>query len=332
MIGAFAVWWLQQMRDMLPARWRRGAAADALIVAAEPAGLTLIRRRRGQERRLGVLPPDAGAADLRRLLPRGAAGRVVLRSETLLLQRDVTLPLAAVAAIGRVLHYEMDRLTPFRSADVVCDWATLRRDAAQGQLHLRLWLLPFAAVQPALEALARLRLTAESVEAATPDGMLRTLRLDRATTGPRTVLRLAAAVCAGLAVLAVALPFVRQSLVSAAVEARIVSLRRPVAEAAALRRTGSAGTDLFAAERARLGDALSTLAAVTDALPDDTFLTEFALRQRRLRLGGQSLAAAALIPRLAADRRFRNPTFTAPVTRSDTGHADLFAIQAELAP
>ncbi len=332
MLRAVAVWWLQQMREMLPARWRRGPAADALIVAVEPAGLALIRRRRGQERRLGALPPDAAAADLRRLLPRGATGRVVLRSETRLLQRDVTLPLAAAAATGRVLHYEMDRLTPFRGDDVVCDWATMRRDGAQAQLHLRLWLLPLAALQPALEALARLRLAADRVEAATPDGHHRILRFDRATSHPRTALRLAAAACAALALLAVALPFVRQSLAAAAVEARIAALRRPVAEAAALRRDGSAGADLFAAEHARLGDALAALAAVTDALPDDTFLTEFALRQRRLRLGGQSLAAAALIPRLAADRRFRNPAFAAPVTRSDTGHADLFAIQAELAP
>ena len=332
MIGAFVAWWLQQMRDMQPARLRRGAAADALIAAAEPAGLALIRRRRGQEHRLGMLPPDAGAPDLRRMLPRGAGGRVVLRSESLLLQRDVTLPLAAAAAIGRVLHYEMDRLTPFRGEDVVCDWVTLRRDPAQGQLHLRLWLLPLAALQPALEALARLRLAADRVEAATPDGHLRMLRFDGATSAPRTAPRLAAAACAGLAVLAVAFPFVRQSLTAAAVEARIAALRRPVAEAAALRRDGSVGADLFAAERARLGDALAALAAVTDALPDDTFLTELALRQRRLRLGGQSLAAAALIPRLAADPHLRNPAFAAPVTRSDTGHADLFAIQAELAP
>ncbi len=332
MIGAFAAWWLRQMRDVLPVRLRRSRAVDALIVAAEPAGLALIRRRRGQEGRLGTLPADGGAAALRRLLPRGTARRVVLRSETRLLQRDVTLPLAAAPAIGRVLHYEMDRLTPFRGEDVVCDWTSVRHDAAKGEVHLRMWLLPRATLQPALEALAELRLPVACVEAATPDGQVRTLRFDRAATATPPALRIGVAACAALAVLAAALPFVRQSLASADVEARIAALRRPVAEVAALRHDGSAGADLFAAERVRLGDALAALAAVTDALPDDTYLTEFALRQRRLRLGGQSLAAAALIPRLAADRHLRNPAFAAPVTRSDTGHADLFAIQAELAP
>jgi general secretion pathway protein L len=77
---------------------------------------------------------------------------------------------------------------------------------------------------------------------------------------------------------------------------------------------------------------LAVLAAVTDIVPDDTWLTELSLRQGRLSLGGQSPAAARLIPALAADPMFRNPAFAAPVTRAPDGHADLFVIRAELAP
>lgn len=331
MIRAFAQWWMQQMAALLPHAWRGGAAADALVLRAGPDGLALLRRRHGQERSLGRLAPDADAAALARLLPRRRPARLVLRTDAVLLERDVTLPLVAEPALARVLHYEMDRLTPFHGDDLFWDFAPLRRDPAQGRLYLRLWLLPRAALQPLLESLARRHLVPDLLEAAAPGGAMRAIRLHRPAPRQRAALRLAAALCGSLALLAAALPFLAQSLAAARVEARIAALRRPLAAAEALRRQESAGTDVLAAERARLGDALAALAAVTAALPDDSFLTEFALRQRQLRLGGQSRAAAALIPRLAADRQFRNPAFAAPVTRSDTGGADLFTITAELA-
>ena len=103
-----------------------------------------------------------------------------------------------------------------------------------------------------------------------------------------------------------------------------------MAEAEALRRraTGSTGTDVLAIERARSGDALQALAAVTDSLPDDTYLTGFALHQRQLTIDGQSAGAAKLIGGLADNPLIRDPAFTAPVTHSEAG-LDLFSIHAE---
>jgi len=95
---------------------------------------------------------------------------------------------------------------------------------------------------------------------------------------------------------------------------------------------GVAGADVLTAERARIGDVLQVLAAVTDIVPDDSWLTELSLHQGKLGISGQSPAAARLIPALAADPAFRNPAFAAPVTRAPDGHADLFVIRAELAP
>ena len=331
-IRDFFLWWREQLASLLPASLHGRSVRRALVVAADPAGLAVLHRRGGQERPLGRVPADAAEADLARLLRRRRAVPLLLRTDAALLQRDVTLPLAAEAHVARVLRYEMDRLTPFRSDDVFWDWARLRRDPAQGVLHLRLWLLPRAALAPVLDLLAPLRQAPDLLEAATPDGALRTIRLRQPAPARRAALRAVSGVCAALAVVAVALPFVRQSVRMAEVEHRIAALRAPVAEGTKLRRRALSGGDVLAAEQAALGDAAAALVAVTQALPDDTYLTEFALRRRRLRLGGQSAAAAALIPLLAADRHFGNPVFTAPVTRSDTGHADMFVIETEWAP
>ena len=96
------------------------------------------------------------------------------------------------------------------------------------------------------------------------------------------------------------------------------------------RLSGSAG--FIESERDKAGRPLVVLAAATRILPDDTYLTEMELRQRKLTLSGRSAGAARLIGALAADPEFRNPGFSAPVTRLEALKAELFTINAEVQP
>jgi general secretion pathway protein L len=63
-----------------------------------------------------------------------------------------------------------------------------------------------------------------------------------------------------------------------------------------------------------------------------TSLTDLSLQGNDLTIDGQSSNAAGLIAILAAAPKFRNPGFTAPVTRAFSGKADLFSIHATVAP
>jgi general secretion pathway protein L len=94
--------------------------------------------------------------------------------------------------------------------------------------------------------------------------------------------------------------------------------------------SGSAG--FIESEREKAGRPLTILAAATRVLPDDTYLTEMELKQRKLTLSGRSAGAARLIGALAADGEFRNPGFSAPVTRLEALRAELFTINTEIAP
>jgi general secretion pathway protein L len=73
---------------------------------------------------------------------------------------------------------------------------------------------------------------------------------------------------------------------------------------------------------------LAVLAAVTNALPDDSFLTQLTLNHLQLNIAGQSTAAAPLLAALSAYPTITDVTFSAPVTRDSESHKDLFAIQA----
>jgi general secretion pathway protein L len=148
-------------------------------------------------------------------------------------------------------------------------------------------------------------------------------------------MRPAAACCAALGLAAVVIPFIHQEIALTSLEQEIAVGRTAAAEADSLRReidrlSGSA--DFVEHERDKVGRPLAILAAATRILPDDTYLTEMELRQRKVTLTGRSAGAARLIGPLAADETFRNPGFAAPVTRLEALHVELFTINAEVRP
>lgn len=348
----FLSWWGRHLLELLPGRVARRDTRlrDALVAqwrhdTAPPgpgSGLDIAVRRRGREEPLGRFAlDDAGIRAMRSAFQARARPAVLaLRPPPgALLEREVVLPLAAERDVARVLGYEMDRFTPFAAAELFWTWSVERADRAGGRLHLRVSLVPKAAVATAVEALGRAGMAPAFLEDASAGGTPRVLPLRPVPSGAgrwrRAATVLAGAACAALAVAVTATPFVQQSLEVREVEARIAALRPQADRAEALRRQAAAaraGGDLLAAQRARVGDALEVLAALTRALPDDTFLTDFALRSRTASLSGQSAAAARLIAILSADRAVRNPAFAAPVTRNEAGRSESFSIRAEFAP
>ena len=85
-------------------------------------------------------------------------------------------------------------------------------------------------------------------------------------------------------------------------------------------------------ERSRFADPLQVLAGLTEALPDDTYLSDLLLKGHKLTVAGQSSSATRLIGILATNALFHDPSFVAPVTRlgPDTGTLEVFSITAEV--
>lgn len=346
MIGEFINWWAAQLLDLVPARFKTGYAgeANALVaeVPSEPgAMLHLWLRRNHRETPLGHFTLNAaGMASARTALARQRRpGRVLLRAPIgTLLERQVVLPLAAERDRLSVLRYEMDRLTPFTADEVFWTGTVERRDPARGKVTLLLSMIPKAALMPVIGALREAGLAPAAIEAPLASGGHRMIGVTETRSGGRlrgNGLRVLAGACAVLALIAIVLPFAIQSRRAAAVEHEIAVLRPRVARAEALRRrilAGAASSNVIAHERAQVGDPLAVLTAVTNALPDNTFLTEMTLTHLKLNLAGQSAAAAPLLSALSADPMLKNAAFSAPVTRDSTDHEDLFSIEARVDP
>jgi general secretion pathway protein L len=337
------------MADMLPARLSRWSAvpATALIVAPDSmensvtTTILLSARHHRREQNIGRFPlNEPGLEALRRSLPsRGRRWPVVLRLPSdLLLEREVDLPLAAEPEIGNTLRFSIDTLTPFAAHELFWSWAITLRDRVHGRLHVRLSLVRKAAVEPLIMALRRAGAAPKLLEFAVSDTDTRAIAPGDASSR-RSMSRRNGLVClggfgAGALVAMAVLPVASQMRALATTDARIAALQPRVAQVVALRRAAgdAGGVDVIARERARVGDALRLLAVVTNALPDDTYLTEFSLHQRKLALSGESGAAAKVIVALSAEPALRKPEFVAPVTRAPTGARDIFSIEAEVEP
>jgi general secretion pathway protein L len=345
MVREFFTWWLGQLAELLPWELRRSAlgTGDALVITPiGPLGqgieaVAADLRRNGKEVPLGHFALGAvGLAEL----PRTAGKAAVLRlGEADVLGKTVGLPLAAERELDQVLAFEMDRETPFKPEELYWNHRVAAADRQNGRLSVRLLLLPKVNLDPLLTDLAAVGIRPWRVEVA--DGPDRGFYVpingngNRAHPGSNRLIWPLAACCAALAVAAVVTPFVRQELRLASLDREIKVSRAAASEAEGLRRdidrlSGSAG--FIESERDKAGRPLAVLAATTRMLPDDTYLTEMELRQRKLTLSGRSAGAARLIGALAADGEFRNPGFSAPVTRLEALHAELFTINAEVGP
>jgi len=345
MVREFFTWWVGQLAELLPSELRRSAigAGDALIITPiGPLGpgieaVAADLRRNGKEIPLGHFALGAvGLAELPRSVDRTAVLRL---GEADVLGKSVSLPLAAERELDQVLAFEMDRETPFNPEEVYWNHRVTAADRQTGRLSVRLLLLPKAKLDPLLTDLAAVGIRPWRVELGDgPDrGFFVPLNGDgnRAHPAANRLLWPVAACCAAFAIAAVVTPFVRQEQRLAALDREITVSRAAAADAESLRQeidrlSGSAG--FIESERDKAGRPLAVLAAATRILPDDTYLTEMELRQRKLTLSGRSAGAARLIGALAADGEFRNPGFSAPVTRLEALRTELFTINAEVGP
>jgi general secretion pathway protein L len=334
-------WWVGQMAGLVPDRLSRSMVAPDEGLLIEPdlngrggAFVRLFRYGRGGIGELGRYPLDPVALRNAGATTRTGTIRLAVPAD-LLLEKRLTLPLAAARDLDRVLAYELDRETPFAADEAWWDYTVQQRDRQQGKLVLRLSLIPKAAIADLLSVLREAGMAPTVLDVAVSGGASRRIPIDspqrRQGVWRDRTLPLAAAACVVLLLVAIGLPFIRQSVESASVARQIAALKPTVDEVERLRRQlqDVGGSDVVTAERAKLGDPLAVLSAATSLLPDDTHLTDFSMTQRKVILNGQSAGPARLIGAFAADPTFKDPAFAAPSTHLEGQHTETFSIGAE---
>jgi general secretion pathway protein L len=329
MLASFVSWWLARMTELLPTALTEAAARprDGVVVEAAVDGCRAISlRTRGR-----LEPTNLGAVARR-------AGRtsVLLHppADSVLVKNHV-VPTVPPRQMEQVLYHELARITPFAAEDLFWGWDGRPKAANRARTDVTLTMVPRKAVAGALAALDDAGLKVDFIEVGPAERpvLLPVGAVRHRSMGMRLTRGLAWG-CAALAGIALLLPLGLQALTLHETEVEIARLQPAVSQVETMRRAinaGDAGRAMLQQEMDRTGDVLETLATVTRILPDDTYLTDFSLRDRHLTLSGRSSSAPRLITALSADPAIRNTAFAAPVTRIEGATADLFSIKAEIA-
>jgi general secretion pathway protein L len=350
MLHDFLLWWGQQLKSLVPEGLigESSTRSDAVLIApvasdGGSAGMVeLLLRREGATSSRGryALDPQGVQRLAAQLADPGFTGPILLDLPPgSLLEKEMVFPSTIEGDLDRVLRYEMDGETPFSVDEVYWDWSVDGRDRALRKISVTLALLPREGIDDLLALLHGQGITPQGLSTVRADGRKIHLPLvhQGKTTAPPLFLqrRLLSGACAFLAVMATIVPFAKQSLVLSSLESRVAAAQPAAAEVQELRARieGTAGGgDVIQAERARFSDPLDVLAALTDAMPDDTFVTDLLLKGHKVTVAGQSGSATRLISILAGTQIFHDPSFSAPVTRLGPGSdaLEVFSIGTEV--
>jgi len=352
-LGKFFRWWIDELRQSLPASWRQklqyamrrvtlGLDQENLVVGVD------------ENRTLKVLDsfPLSEAVTLQReqihdLLNQAElleSPRFLILSSEAVLRKEIKLPLAAEANIAQVLAFEMDRQTPFRAGDVYYDWKILQRDTESGQLALELFVVPRSEVDKSIELLEarQVRLAGvDIVDQVSSDIPARTMGLnilpaEKRASGlnrkARTNLALSALAVVLLAVVMVQSLSLRAHQVEE-LEAAIALVQDEARKVQRIKEQiddSSEAASFLTVRRESSPLAIELLADITRLLPDDTYLDRLVIGQSSVQLQGKSQNAQQLIEAVNSSELLDNASFRGSTRLDARSGLEIFEVNAEV--
>ena len=253
--------------------------------------------------------------------------------------RPLELPRRAGEFLDGVVRAQIDRLTPWSAADAAFGWSAPKALGAD-RIVVTVAATSRAVAAPIVAALAAcqadiIRLLTHADEDQGAPIVIFTERAGAALRVRRTRRRL----IGGLALAGVAaLGAIAATIVAGGrLEAKRLDLAHRIAErrAALLSGRGSVSDEALAALEARkraTPAGVIVLEALSQTLPDDTYLNELRLGEGKVQIAGLTQDAPALIRLIEQSQHFTRATFYAPTTRAATDNGERFHIEARVEP
>ena len=342
----FLDWWGRELAALLPERVRSALVErrDELRIERIAEGGWSIRRVPGTGEADSIeLPVDAAPADWQSTVTRLRARSEVPPDLLLVLEgrgvleRHLSLPLAAEDNLAQVLAFEMDRQTPFKPDQVRFDHRIVRRDVNARQLAVDLLIAPRPAVDAALAPVQAAALSLDAIDTLGAEGrrngynlLPQEARAERSRRD-RFLNWILAAVAVILAWTAMstsirnrelALENLRTEVDRIKVEARRVSaLEKELADAVA-------GANFLTEMKQRHPIAIDLVRDLTERLPENTALQRLSVNRGEVQIQGVSGEASALITILQKSPLIEGPALQGAITPDQRTQKEQFMIQA----
>jgi general secretion pathway protein L len=269
---------------------------------------------------------------------KGSRVEIVLRPKRFLF-RPLELPARAADFLEGIVRAQIDRLTPWSASEAVFGCS---RPAASGPENITTMIAATTrkVATTYVQAVSEFHPAAIAVctDIAERDAG-RVKVFEQKARGHLDAARLSRALLVGLGVMAAA------ALVSVTVAAYVADnlggqeaeLARQISARRAAIRAGADGGDrspLAVLERRKHETASSVimLEALSQLLPDHTFVTELHLAGSKLQISGITRDAPSLIALMEQSRHFTRATFYAPTTRAPSDPGERFHIETRVEP
>ena len=346
-LEGFLHWWADELTALIPTSVRRAMthARRELIVDDDGVAVTLTAIRGEERRSLGVVDLSAGdPASHRTALQRCVQGMrlgewpVVLRlRDDRILRDEIRLPAAAQENLRDAVGFQLDRLTPFKPAEVHFDCRPLGQDARNGAVRIALVIAPRAVVDEAVARLAGLGLRPQSITLAddTGDAATRFNLLTPADSGAdrrRKSSSLSRSLGIAAAILAVALLYLsldHDRRVAQALDAEVQTARGAARTAEAISRqiAEAKRQARFIVDRKRAVPSVTRLLNdLSQLLPDDTWLSDFEFRDGTATISGRSSETSTVISRIERSPSFEGVHLTGPIRRDPATGSEMFQL------
>lgn len=281
---------------------------------------------------------DRLPADWAKML-RGSRTEIVLRADRFLF-RPLELPRRATEFLDGIVRAQIDRLTPWNPSEAVFSWAP-PTDAPNDRIELTIAATARALVTPYVQAIADLGVASVAVLTVPADGaphsapikvfeqrargMFEIDRIRRTLVALFVASGLAAGAAMGYSALALDSLDAEQQALSQKIAARRTALRTTS------ELTVSAQRMLERRKQSTPANVI-VLEALSQILPDHTFVTELRIEVDKLQIVGVTRDAAALIALIEQSPHFTRATFYAATTRTPGEPGERFHIEAHIKP
>lgn len=272
-------------------------------------------------------------------LVKGSSVDLVLRNPRFLF-RPLELPKRAGEFLEGIVRAQIDRLTPWTAGEAVFGW-TAPTEAAGERIELTIAASSRALVQPYLKAIADLGAASVTVlttppEAAPDAAPVRVF--EQHARGVLEVGRIRQALVAVIVCSAVAAAgtMAWSTWALDSLDSEQQDLDHKIAARRAALRTGpeAAATAQRVLERRKQTTPANTivLEALSQILPDHTYVTELRIEGDKLQVVGLTRDAAALIGLIEQSPHFEHAAFYAPTTRTPGETGERFHVEAHIKP
>jgi len=342
----FLAWWGGELAALLPTRVRDQFVErrdEIRIEIAPEGGFTLTRVPATSEADVHQLAVDAVTEDWQSALialrarSEVPADLVLIVERRGVLDRHLSLPLAAEDNLAQVIAFEMDRQTPFKPEQVRFDHRVTKRDLVARQLGLDLLIAPKTVVDAATAPVNSAGLALDAIDILATDGRRSGFNLlPPESRAPRSRREqqlnwLLAAIVVLLAWSAMSLSIHNRERVLADLQADVDQVRveaRKVAKLDAELTDAVSGANFLTEKKLAHPIVIDIIKDLTERLPENTSLQRLSVNRGEVQIQGASAEASALIAILQKSALIEGPAVQGAITPDPRTQKEQFMIQA----